>query len=86
MFKQEGAKAVTAWVHVLSLLGILPSAHGGRDWHVGKEAAMAALPYMPLNNGASFPRQSVLHPGAFPTPIPSGYVQPTAILSLGLLC
>lgn len=71
---REGVKAVTTWVLVLSLLGILPSAHGGRDWHVGKEAAMAANPCMQLNNGASFPRQLVLHPGAFLTPIPSGYL------------
>ena len=48
----------------VTLVGVSPSAGGGRGWHVG--GCSRPTSSMPLNNDASFPRQTILPLGPFP--------------------
>lgn len=44
---REKDKAAMIWAHTLALLGMPPSSHRGRDWHVEREVTMVALPLVP---------------------------------------
>ena len=46
--------------------GALPSAWGGRVWHVGREAANGPAPCVSLNSGSSLLWRSALPPQVFP--------------------
>ena len=75
----EGKRSVGEVIvgtHVLSLGGALRSAHGGRGWHIRREAAVLAPPpahhstiVFPLCGGLGFLHEhSCLHSSSFPTP------------------
>lgn len=72
----ESVGEVIVGTHVLALGGALHSAHGGRGWHIRREAAVVAPPLahhstivFPLCGGLGFLHEhSCLHSSSFPTP------------------
>ena len=55
---------VTEW-GMLTLVGVPPGICGGRGWHVGTVIPPTPPLHMPVNSGASFPRQTILPLGTF---------------------